>query len=118
MNIKDPCGNCGSIDWRFWRLRLEEDKYTKVTKRIEICDKCEFIRPTIYRDAAGNPVSYSEDMTGKYSYATDSVWHSKKELAEHCQKYDLIQKGNDVNIKDSRIKQIKENQYRERYVNS
>lgn len=86
---KSPCGACNSLSYRFWRLKFDQ----KTHERIECCSECENIRPQVWRDADGQRVLYDESMTGKYSYATDTVWTSKKDLAEHCKKHGLIQKG-------------------------
>lgn len=100
------CLNCGSVNYKTesrQSVRLHPDDENKTECTVE-CGDCKNIKPVVWRDADGNALSYSEDMTGKYSYATDSVWHSKRALADHCQRHGLVQKGNDVNTKDKRLK--------------
>lgn len=84
--MKDPCGTCGSTDWRFWRKKFEKGK------PIEYCDRCEHVRPTVFRDAAGNRVSYSSELEGKYSYAIDAPITSQRQFAEHLRTHNLVQK--------------------------
>jgi hypothetical protein len=70
----------------------------------EVCNECskEKTKPNYLTDADGNKLSYSDSLTGKYSYATDSHWTSKRALSEHCKRHGLVQKG-DANIKDKRL---------------
>jgi hypothetical protein len=73
----------------------------------EVCDICSRIKlaPNYLTDAEGNRLAYSDNLTGKYSYATDSHWTSKRALSEHCKRHGLVQKGDAKNTKDKRGKQ-------------
>lgn len=104
------CLQCGSQNYKSYTSMFLyfAPKDTEKTNCVTECGDCKNIKPTQYYDAAGNAVSYSEELTGKYSYAFDTVLHSKKHLADHMKRHDLVQRGNDrpndPRFKDPRYK--------------
>lgn len=91
MIEKDPCGNCGSTEYRFWRMWYDGKEGDRI--RREACDVCANAKPQYPRDAVGNKVRYSNELTGKYSYAIDAPITSQRQLSEHLKKNNLIQKA-------------------------
>ena len=91
------CEGCGNKSPRFLRIKFiptEKDENGKVldSKKLEMCDQCNGVKPSYPRDAAGNKVSVGNDAQGKFSYAIDAPITSERQLSEHLKKNNLIQK--------------------------
>lgn len=83
---KQPCGNCGSLEYIRWMKRGNE----------ESCDRCgEGTKGNYFTDAAGDKIAYSEDLTGKYSYALGTVVKGKRHFSECLHKMNLVQHTKD-----------------------
>lgn len=90
------CNGCGSEQARHVRIRFIDAPDGKSWAKVETCNVCQDLpnAPPVFRDAAGNVVSWNEPHS-RYSYATDSVITSKKNFSETLKKLNLIQHGGD-----------------------
>lgn len=87
---KSPCGNCGSILYRTWRMWYEGKEDNRI--KMEACSDCKGVKPSYARDASGQKVEWPTGET-KYSYAADTVIGSARQLSEHLKKNNANQVG-------------------------
>jgi len=103
MSLNNACLNCGSDKAGSYKKAFITIDGTEQL-RIVHCGDCKTVKPSYPTDAAGNKVEFPKDQGAFYSYAGDTVFTSARQMAEHLKKHDLIQKGNDVNNKDKRLR--------------
>lgn len=92
------CEGCANNEARFVRIKFiptERDEKGNVlnSKKTEVCDKCDNVRPSYARDAAGGKVDVPTG-TNMYSYAIDGRITGSRQYSEILKKHDLSIKNN------------------------
>lgn len=89
----DACLNCRSSDFdSFIRGSLRDKEGNYIRAATVSCDRCNIVKPTAHLDALGNRVVVTDDVIGKYSYATGEPILSKRQYAETLRRKGLAQK--------------------------